>query len=143
MQEQLKNFDIKPDKLAIQTLFWCMREKLRQDSASNRQTTYWMAGFTLDEIDRRDDFYNESKWMGVGTDAINNPLSEKRASSVSTYVKSCGVNAAQIRTVEGQGSTNPVADNSTVEGRKQNRRVEVYMYASEAMIKAAQEGSEK
>ena len=79
----------------------------------------------------------------TGTDAINNPLSEKRASSVSTYLKSCGVNAAQIRTVEGQGSSNPVADNSTVEGRKQNRRVEVYMYASEAMIKAAQEGSEK
>jgi flagellar motor protein MotB len=39
--------------------------------------------------------------------------------------------------VDGQGSTNPVADNSTAEGRKQNRRVEVYMYASEQMIKEA------
>lgn len=74
----------------------------------------------------------------TGSDAINNPLSAKRATSVSNYLKSCGVTAGQIRTVEGQGSTNPVADNSTAEGRAQNRRVEVYVYASEEMIKAAE-----
>ena len=73
----------------------------------------------------------------TGTDAINNPLSVKRAQAVESYLKSCGVSAAQIRSVDGQGSTNPVADNSTAEGRKQNRRVEVYMYASQAMINAA------
>ena len=73
----------------------------------------------------------------TGTDAINNPLSQKRAQSVSSYLKTQGVASSQIKTVDGQGSTNPVADNSTAEGRKQNRRVEVYMYASEKMIKEA------
>lgn len=74
----------------------------------------------------------------TGSDAINQPLSVKRATSVSDYLKSCGVKTAQIKSVEGQGSGNPVADNSKAEGRKQNRRVEVYMYASQEMIKAAQ-----
>ena len=74
----------------------------------------------------------------TGSDAINQPLSVKRATSVSDYLKSCGVKTAQIKSVEGQGSGNPVADNSTAEGRKQNRRVEVYMYASQEMIQAAE-----
>ena len=74
----------------------------------------------------------------TGSDAVNQPLSVNRAKSVDSYLKSCGVSASQIKSVEGQGSTNPVADNSTEAGRKQNRRVEVYMYASEAMIKNAQ-----
>ena len=73
----------------------------------------------------------------TGSDAINNPLSEKRAMSVSNYLRSLGVSASQIKSVEGQGSVNPVADNSTAEGRKQNRRVEVYMYASQKMINEA------
>lgn len=74
----------------------------------------------------------------TGSDAINNPLSVNRANSVSAYLKQQGVSASQIKSVEGQGSTNPVADNSTAEGRKQNRRVEIYMYASKAMIEAAE-----
>ena len=57
----------------------------------------------------------------TGSDAVNQPLSVNRAKSV-----------------EGQGSTNPVADNGTEAGRKQNRRVEVYMYASKKMIEEAQ-----
>ena len=73
----------------------------------------------------------------TGSDAVNNPLSKNRAQSVSKYLKSQGVASAQIKTIDGQGSTNPVADNSTAEGRKQNRRVEVYMYASEKMINEA------
>jgi outer membrane protein OmpA-like peptidoglycan-associated protein len=73
----------------------------------------------------------------TGTDAVNNPLSKNRAQSVSKFLKSQGVSSSQIKTIDGQGSKNPVADNSTAEGRKQNRRVEVYMYASEQMIKEA------
>ena len=77
----------------------------------------------------------------TGTDAINNPLSEKRAKAVESQLKKLGV--SNIKRVEGQGSKNPVADNSTAEGKKQNRRVEVYMYASEAMVKAAEAGTLK
>ena len=76
----------------------------------------------------------------TGNDAINNPLSLNRANAVASYLKSLGVSEAQIKNVEGFGSTAPVADNSTVEGRALNRRVEVYMYASEAMISAANNG---
>ena len=74
----------------------------------------------------------------TGSDAINKPLSVSSDTRAQNYLKSCGVSAAQIKSVEGLGSSNPVADNSTAEGRKQNRRVEVYMYASEKMIKDAQ-----
>lgn len=79
----------------------------------------------------------------TGNDAINNPLSMNRANSVASYLKSLGVSPSQIKTVEGYGSKEPVADNSTADGRAQNRRVEVYMYASEAMIKAANNGTLK
>lgn len=75
----------------------------------------------------------------TGSDAINDPLSLKRAQSVQNKLVSLGV--TNIRRVEGQGSHNPVADNSTAEGKKQNRRVEVYMYASQAMINAANQGT--
>ena len=71
----------------------------------------------------------------TGSDKINNPLSVNRAKSVEKSLKAQGV--SNIKRVEGQGSTNPVADNSTEAGRKLNRRVEVYMYASEKMINDA------
>lgn len=77
----------------------------------------------------------------TGSDAINQPLSVQRAQSVSNYLTSCGITSAQIKSVEGQGSTNPVSDNSTAAGRQQNRRVEVYMYASQSMINAANNGT--
>lgn len=77
----------------------------------------------------------------TGTDAINVPLSLNRAKSVQNYLESCGVATTKFKTVEGQGSSQPVASNDTKEGRSQNRRVEVYMYASESMIQAAQSGT--
>ena len=77
----------------------------------------------------------------TGNDGINIPLSNKRAQSVVNYLKSCGVKAGQFQKVEGRGSSEPVASNSTASGRQQNRRVEVYMYASKAMIDAANNGT--
>jgi outer membrane protein OmpA-like peptidoglycan-associated protein len=71
----------------------------------------------------------------------NKDLSLKRAQSVSNYLTSQGVSYGQIKSCDGFGEENPVADNSTAAGQQQNRRVEVYMYASEAMIKAAEAGT--
>ena len=68
-------------------------------------------------------------------------LSQERAQSVSTYLMSCGVAGGQIQKVEGLGEENPIADNSTAAGRQENRRVEVYMYASAEMIKQAEAGT--
>ena len=76
----------------------------------------------------------------TGSDAINNPLSVNRAQSVAQYLNTCGVPSTQFKNVSGFGSSNPVASNETVEGRQQNRRVEVYLYASEEMIKEANSG---
>jgi outer membrane protein OmpA-like peptidoglycan-associated protein len=68
-------------------------------------------------------------------------LSQERAQSVSTYLMSCGVTSAQIKGVQGLGEESPVADNSTAAGRQENRRVEVYMYASPEMIQQAEAGT--
>ena len=57
----------------------------------------------------------------TGSDRINDPLSLNRASSVHE----------------------PVADNSTASGRKENRRVEVYIIPNKAMVEAAQNGTLK
>lgn len=79
----------------------------------------------------------------TGNDGINVPLSQNRANSVSSYLTSCGVSTNQIQKVQGYGSQNPVASNDTQAGRQQNRRVEVYLYASQAMINAANNGTLK
>ncbi|MBQ4064340.1 MAG: OmpA family protein [Bacteroidaceae bacterium] len=79
----------------------------------------------------------------TGTDAINNPLSVNRAKAVANYLMSEGVATSQIKSVEGYGSKQPVASNTTAEGRQQNRRVEIYLYASQAMIEAANNGTLK
>lgn len=59
----------------------------------------------------------------VGSDAYNLKLSERRAMSVANYLVAAGVPQANIVAVEGEGETEPVADNATAEGRAMNRRV--------------------
>ena len=71
----------------------------------------------------------------------NLELSQQRAQAVTNYLTSQGVNYNQIRATTGYGEANPVASNATAAGKAQNRRVEVYMYASEAMIQAAENGT--
>lgn len=75
----------------------------------------------------------------TGTAEYNEKLSWQRAEAVNSFLKSCGM-AADRMTVEGKSFSMPVADNSTVEGRLQNRRVEIYVTANEDMIKKAQNG---
>ncbi|WP_182026788.1 OmpA family protein [Vibrio rotiferianus] len=59
-----------------------------------------------------------------GPEAYNQKLSERRAQSVADYLIAAGIDADRF-TVKGLGEENPVADNSTHEGREKNRRVEV------------------
>lgn len=74
----------------------------------------------------------------VGSLAANQKVSLNRAKTVADYLVAQGAARIQMKTVEGRDYSMPVASNETVEGRAQNRRVEVYMYASEQMIEDAQ-----
>ena len=58
-----------------------------------------------------------------GSDAINDPLSQKRAEAIVKALVGMGVDEWNLRAV-GKGSHEPVADNKTDEGRAKNRRVE-------------------
>ena len=62
----------------------------------------------------------------TGSEAYNQTLSEKRASSVARYLESQKVVSQRIVT-RGKGESNPVASNDTPEGRSLNRRVEIVL----------------
>lgn len=70
--------------------------------------------------------------------AKNQTLSYQRAQSVEAFLRQAGASATQMKEVKGLGEQFPVADNATAAGRTQNRRVEVYLYASQQMIKNAE-----
>ncbi len=62
----------------------------------------------------------------TGTEAYNQSLSERRASTVSQYLKGRGVMQQRLITL-GMGEMRPVADNRSADGRQLNRRVEITM----------------
>jgi outer membrane protein OmpA-like peptidoglycan-associated protein len=72
----------------------------------------------------------------TGTDSYNMGLSRRRATSARDYLRSHGV----VRGIKalGRGETEPIASNDTDDGRQQNRRVEVAIYASDRMRTEAQ-----
>lgn len=71
----------------------------------------------------------------TGSDSLNQSLSERRASSVSSYITGQGVPANRVRE-EGRGKREPIADNGSADGRKRNRRVDI-------VIKPVIEGQEQ
>ena len=73
----------------------------------------------------------------TGTPVHNQGLSENRARVVGDYLATRGVTASRLRT-QGFGSTMPVADNATPEGRARNRRVEIKIVPiSQEQVRAA------
>jgi outer membrane protein OmpA-like peptidoglycan-associated protein len=60
----------------------------------------------------------------MGSEDANQMLSERRAESVKSYLVGRGVQSARLSST-GRGENAPVADNESVAGRQQNRRVEV------------------
>ena len=62
----------------------------------------------------------------TGSDEYNKDLSQRRAESAKAYFVKNGIAAKRI-TAKGAGETNFVASNETVQGRAQNRRIEIEM----------------
>ena len=71
----------------------------------------------------------------------NQPLSEKRAVAVKDFLVAQGV--VNKISAQGLGSTSPVGDNATAEGKKANRRVEINITANAEMIKEAEAAAAK
>ena len=71
----------------------------------------------------------------TGTDSYNQALSERRANAARNYLISQGVAANRIN-MSGRGESEPIANNEEADGRAQNRRVEVAIFAGEEMRKS-------
>ncbi|MDR0836416.1 MAG: OmpA family protein [Tannerella sp.] len=78
----------------------------------------------------------------TGSVDYNQTLSEKRAKSVYDYLLQQGTSSKRM-VYEGKGIHQPVANNSTVEGRAKNRRVEILILANEKMVKDAQQEADR
>ena len=85
-------------------------DKFGQTLAANPVTTVRIIGHT----------------DNTGSDAVNAPLSLRRASVVRDYLTARNVAATRIA-VDGRGSHEPLADNATPAGRGKNRRVEIFV----------------
>lgn len=72
----------------------------------------------------------------TGSEQLNQTLSEERAQSVASFLENHGVSASRVQT-KGEGWNDPIASNATAAGRAQNRRVEIYITASQKMIENA------
>jgi outer membrane protein OmpA-like peptidoglycan-associated protein len=98
--------------------------------ASTHATLLSNARPKLDEIAlalqkaEADKFVVEGHTDARGSESTNQDLSYRRAQTVRDYLVDRGVPSEKIRAV-GYGRSRPVADNSTSEGRANNRRVEI------------------
>ncbi len=68
----------------------------------------------------------------VGADSYNQGLSERRAGAARSYLLGQGLSPERVDAI-GMGETEPVADNASDSGRQANRRVEVAIFADDAM----------
>lgn len=85
-------------------------DRFAQTLAENPKTTVRIVGHT----------------DSTGSDAINDPLSVNRASSVRNYLAAHGVASHRIA-IDGRGAREPIADNATDAGRARNRRVDIFV----------------
>lgn len=76
----------------------------------------------------------------TGSYQVNQRVATGRADAVLGYLVDCGVSPTRIR-AQGIPMADYVASNDTAEGRAQNRRVEVYITASQQMIQDAENGT--
>lgn len=75
-----------------------------------------------------------------GDEDYNLRLSERRAQSASRFMISQGLDSSRIQIV-GRGENEPIAENNTDDGRQENRRIEVAIYASPEYVESLQEAN--
>lgn len=97
-------------KADIQANFRPVLDKFGQTLNANPATTVRIVGHT----------------DSTGSDAINNPLSVNRAANTRDYLVARGVSGTRFG-IDGRGSHEPIADNSSEAGRSRNRRVEIFV----------------
>lgn len=68
----------------------------------------------------------------TGSDAFNSRLSERRAESVKGFAMNQGIMSDRLN-VQGKGEAEPIADNTSEDGRSKNRRVEIVIVANDKM----------
>jgi outer membrane protein OmpA-like peptidoglycan-associated protein len=115
-------FDI--DKTNLQPVAKTDIDQLAASLKSNSQTNILIVGHT----------------DNTGTAAHNMDLSVRRAEAVKTYAVTAGVDPARL-TTQGKGDTEPIADNTTPDGRTQNRRVEIVIVANDQMKSQAKQNA--
>ncbi|GAA4329504.1 OmpA family protein [Mucilaginibacter gynuensis] len=111
-------FDV--DKTALKSAAQTNLQNLATSLKNNPQTNISVIGHTDD----------------TGSDSHNMDLSVRRAQAVKSYITSNGVEGSRLSTV-GKGEGEPIGDNKTVEGRAQNRRVEIVIVANDALKQEA------
>jgi len=124
LQRQLEILQARPTDRGLvltlgDTLFATGRAEIKSGATANldRLTTF------LNEYPKRTaaiEGYTDS----MGSEEMNQSLSERRADAVKNYLVGQGVGSARL-TSSGRGENSPVADNESAAGRQQNRRVEV------------------
>lgn len=118
MKENMVNFGF--DSSNLTGIAQTNLDKLAQILKNNPDTNINIYGYT------------DSK----GADSYNLSLSDRRAAAVKGYLSSKGISNSRMNTM-GMGEADPIASNSTDEGRAQNRRVEFAITANEDMINDA------
>lgn len=99
----------------------------------------------LDNLAETLNKYNDTEVLvqghtdSTGSEEHNMELSNNRANSVSNFLKVNGVLSERL-VIMGLGETEPIADNGTASGRKQNRRVEIAIVANKKLRRAAERG---
>ena len=107
-------------------------------TTDGRRKVQKIAAVFAQELSSDDDTSSQRLLVVGHTDAtgsaeLNKRLSEQRARNVSHILQQAGIAANRIY-YQGAGSSRPIADNRTIQGRNQNRRVEINAIASEELL---------
>lgn len=105
-------------------------------SALNTQSKQSLSNFAA-QLDPLADLALYGYTDNTGPLEYNKTLSYDRANAVANYLKVHGIHMSRIKDIQGLYWQDPIAENNTAEGRSKNRRVELYILPSEAMIQEA------